>query len=127
MSIEDLKTKQDLERFITETVEQLPLNAIQGLPSELAMTLKADIAQVEVTIPEGQMVSAEVVVNHNLGSVPRTVGFVVFDETGTNTFGFRLTGRTDKTFTFVMNCATAAPVGGISRTVEWTALRGGEL
>lgn len=127
MAIEDLKTKEDLSRFIVETFEQQPLNTIRGLPNELAITLRAEVDQLEVTIPEGQKVSAPVLVPHALGVAPRHISFVIADESGENTYGFRILARTEKDFTFVMNAAVAAGAGGLSRMVEWAAFRGGEM
>lgn len=36
MSIEEINSKAELERFIKKTVEQIPLNAIQGLAGKIA-------------------------------------------------------------------------------------------
>jgi hypothetical protein len=126
MAIEDLKTKQDLERFIGEVVEQLPMNSINGLPNALALTLKAEIDDVAVSIPEGARESAPVKVPHGLGMVPRFIGFTIVDESGENTYGFRILERTKTDFTFVLNAAEAAPAGGLTRNVEYAAMRGGE-
>jgi hypothetical protein len=128
MAIEDLKTKEDLARFIEETVQGLPMNTVKGLANALALTLRADVQQVEVTIPEGAKLSAPIKVSHELGTVPRHVSFEMVDEEpGENTYGYRIVSRTDKDFTFVVNAAVAAGGGGISKVIEWMAFRGGDL
>lgn len=128
MAIEDLKSKQDLARFIEETLGDLPMNAIKGLPNELALTLRADVDRLRVIIPEGAKATGPIVVPHGLGAVPRAITLlIVEDASGENTYGFRELGRNGENFTFEMNSAIAAGVGGIEKEVEWMVLRGGEI
>lgn len=71
--IEDLKSKEDLARFIEETVRDLPLNAIKGLPAKLAAIGKLqilDFGTVDLEFPAGGGFSSEVEVEHQLGDVP---------------------------------------------------------
>lgn len=35
MAIEEINTKAELERFVKKTLEQIPLNTIQGLASKI--------------------------------------------------------------------------------------------
>lgn len=119
MAIGKIKSEADLDRFIQERLESIPLTAVDGLSDQLAERGRTRGALVEAFIPEGTTTSELVEVAHGLNDLPVSVDLVPFIGVGGSVFSCRLVGLDETTMKFVVNRNEPAGAGGIAVNVLW--------
>lgn len=107
MAIGRIKTEADLDRFIQERLEAIPLTAVDGLSGHLAERGRTRAGTEVLSVPEGSTSTEVLKVAHGLGETPAHVDLQVLRPSGAATWASRLISYDETEIEFMVNTGTA--------------------